>query len=102
MRRILVDHARKKSADKRHHHKVTLTTRVAGGPERLDLDHLDKALIRLAAIDPERAQIVELRYFGNMTLEEIAEVTGTSDSTVKRNWRTARAWLLDAMRQPEA
>ena len=98
MRRILIDNARKKATDKRHHHKVTLVTRIAGGPgERIDFDVLEKALIRLAAIDKEKADIVELRYFGGMSHQEIAEVTGTSESTVKRGWRAARAWLLDAM-----
>ena len=97
MRRVLIDHARKKSADKRLHHRVTLITRFEGGAHRLDLDVLEKSLIRLAAIDSEKANIVELRYFGGMTLEEISEVTGASASTVKRQWRVARAWLLDTM-----
>lgn len=98
MRRALVDHARKKRTDKRHHDKVTLMTQVhGGGMEKLELDRLDKALIRLQAIDPERAEIVELRYFGGLSLEEVAEVMGTSDSTVKRHWRVARAWLADAL-----
>lgn len=99
MRRVLVDHARRKQSDKRRHEKVTLITQFAGaGGNRMDLDDLDKALIRLATIDEKRAEIVELRYFGGLTLEEIAEVTGTSDSTVKRSWRAARAWLADALK----
>ena len=97
MRRVLIDHARRKHSNKRHHHRVTLVTRFEGGAQRLDLDALEKSLIRLAVIDAEKANIVELRYFGGMTLEEISEVTGTSESTVKRQWRVARAWLLDAM-----
>jgi RNA polymerase sigma factor (TIGR02999 family) len=97
MRRVLIDHARKKKTDKRHHRKVTLVTRFEGGSQRLDMDVLEKSLIRLAAIDAEKASIVELRYFGGMTMEEVAEVTGTSESTVKRQWRVARAWLLDAI-----
>ncbi len=98
MRRILIDNARKKHSDKRHHQKVTLVTRLAGAPNgRVDFDVLEKALIRLAAIDKEKADIVELRYFGGMSHQEIAEVTGTSESTVKRGWRAARAWLLDAL-----
>lgn len=102
MRRVLVDHARRKHSDKRQHERVTLITQVhGGGPERIELDKLDKALIRLQAIDPERAEIVELRYFGGLSLEEVAEVTGVSDSTVKRSWRVARAWLADAMKSPE-
>lgn len=99
MRRVLIDHARKKKSDKRHHHKVTLVTRLEGAAQRIDMDVLEKALIRLAILDAEKAAIVELRYFGGMSLPEIAEVTGTSQSTVKRQWRVARAWLLDAMRE---
>lgn len=102
MRRVLVDHARRKGADKRRHEKVTLVTRLGDGrQDRLDLDHLEKALIRLSVIDKSKADIVELRYFGGLTLEEIGEVVGQSESTVKRQWRVARAWLLDAMKAPE-
>lgn len=98
MRRSLIDHARKKQSDKRQHHKVTLITNLGGeGLKRVELDTLEKALIRLGILDEEKAEIVELRYFGGMTLDEISEVTGSSVSTVKRNWRVARAWLLDAM-----
>ncbi|MCA8902195.1 MAG: sigma-70 family RNA polymerase sigma factor [Hyphomonas sp.] len=98
MRRILIDNARRKSSDKRHHHKVTLVTRIGGAAaDRIDFDILEKALIRLSAIDKAKADIVELRYFAGMTHEEIAEVTGTSEATVKRGWRAARAWLLDAL-----
>ena len=97
MRRVLIDHARKKKSDKRHHYKVTLVTRIQGVVQRLDMDVLEKCLIRLSVIDPEKASIVELRYFGGMSLEEIAEVSGVSESTVKRQWRVARAWLLDAI-----
>ncbi|MCH9752868.1 MAG: ECF-type sigma factor [Hyphomonas sp.] len=99
MRRVLIDHARKKKSGKRHHHKVTLVTRLEGVEQRLDIDILEKALIRLAVIDADKAGIVELRYFGGMSLPEIAEVVGTSESTVKRQWRVARAWLLDAMKE---
>ena len=98
MRRILVDHARRKQTAKRAHHKVTLVTRFEGGRQSMDLDALDKALIRLKAIDEDKANIVELRYFGGMHLAEIGEVMGTSESTVKRQWQVARAWLKDALR----
>ena len=98
MRRILIDHARKKKSDKRSHKKVTLLTRFEGAPQRLDLDALDKALIRLKAIDADKSTIVELRYFGGLSLAEIAEVLGTSESTVKRQWRVTRTWLTDALR----
>jgi len=98
MRRILIDNARRKASDKRQHQKVTLVTRIAGaGADRIDFDILEKALIRLAAIDKGKADIVELRYFAGMSHQEIAEVTGTSEATVKRGWRAARAWLLDAL-----
>ncbi len=97
MRRVLIDHARKKKSDKRAHHKVTLVTRIEGAAQRLDMDVLEKSLIRLSVLDAEKADIVELRYFGGMSLQEIAEVVGASQSTVKRQWRVARAWLLDAM-----
>lgn len=97
MRRILIDHARRKNSDKRRHKKVTLVTRMEGVPGQLDFDILEKSLIRLSAIDSAKADIVELRYFGGLSLPEIAEVTGTSESTVKRQWRVARAWLADAM-----
>lgn len=97
MRRILIDHARKKNANKRAHDRVTLVTKFEGAQQSLELDQLEKALIRLGNIDTEKAQVVELRYFGNMSLAEIGEVMGTSESTVKRQWRSARAWLADAM-----
>jgi len=103
MRRVLIDHARRKNADRRQHQKVTLITSVGNGaPQRLELDALDKALIRLAVIDKQRAEIVELRYFGGLTLDEVADVLGISPATVKRSWRAARAWLLDAMEPPGA
>lgn len=98
MRRILIDHARKKNSDKRSHKKVTLLTRFEGAPQRMDLDVLDKALIRLKAIDEDKATIVELRFFGGLSLAEIAEVLGTSESTVKRQWRVTRAWMTDMMK----
>ena len=99
MRRVLIDHARKKKSDKRQHHKVTLVTRLEGVEQRLDIDQLEKALIRLVVIDAEKANIVELRYFGGMSLPEVSEVTGLSESTVKRHWRIARARLLDAVQE---
>jgi len=100
MRRVLIDNARKKQSDKRQHHKVTLITKVAGaGMDKIELDVLEKSLIRLNVLDADKAEIVELRYFGGMTLEEIAEVKGISASTVKRDWRAARAWLLASLNE---
>lgn len=98
MRRVLVDHARARRSNKRDHQPVTLVTGVGESAQHgLDLDRLDKALLRLNQIDPARASIVELRYFGGLSLEEIAEVTEQSVSTVKRSWRSARVWLQMAM-----
>ena len=78
--------------------------RVASGfrgadhnPADIDVLALDEALERLAAIDPEQARIVELRYFGGLTVEETAEVMGSSPATVKRHWAMARAWLKQAL-----
>lgn len=100
MRRVLIDHARKKNSNKRQHQKVTLISRFgAAGVDRVELDVLEKSLIRLNLIDPEKVEIVEMRYFGGMTLEDIAEVKNVSLSTIKRNWRIARAWLLDALNE---
>lgn len=99
MRRILVDHMRAKRSDKRSHYKVTLTTRF-DREQAVDLGSLDEAMIRLGLIDRERADIVEMRYFGGMSLKDIGEVLSLSEATVKRRWATARAWLLDAMDDP--
>ena len=99
MRRVLVDHVRAKRSDKRSHHKVTLTTRFERD-RPVDLNALDEAMIRLGLIDRQRADIVEMRYFGGMSLKDISEVLSLSEATVKRRWATARAWLLDAMDDP--
>jgi RNA polymerase sigma-70 factor, ECF subfamily len=102
MRRILVEHARSRRRLKR-----------GGDAERLPLEQdvaavdadaerwedLDRALDRLATLDPRQAKVVELRYFGGMTVEEAARMLGVSEKTVKRDWSVARAWLrreLDA------
>ena len=66
-------------------------------PGDIDVLALDEALTRLAALDPEQARIVELRYFGGLTVEETAEVIGISPATVKRQWAMARAWLKRAL-----
>lgn len=99
MRRILVDHARAKLTDKRRHQRVQLTTNV-DGEQRFDLNQLDSALIRLGVIDMELAELVEMRYFGGMTLTDVATVMGHSESTLKRRWQAARAWLTDALMNP--
>lgn len=99
MRNILTDHARARRAAKRDHQRVELTTKVDGA-QRVDLAVLEAALIRLGALDPQLMEIVEMRYFGGMTLADIAEVTDLSEPTVKRRWQTARAWLVDALAHP--
>lgn len=100
MRRALLDHVRSRKRLKREHHKVELTTRLADEPN-IELEELNEALDRLAAIDRERADIVEMRYFGGMEIADIATVLGLSESTVKRRWTAARLWLLEAL-TPEA
>jgi RNA polymerase sigma factor (TIGR02999 family) len=101
MRRILVDHAR------RHNHKrgrglqrvpledVGLV--VLAEDSETDLVALDEALIGLTRLDPRKAQIVEMRFFGGLTLEEIGEVLKVSTGTIKRDWRAAKAWLYQEL-----
>jgi RNA polymerase sigma factor (TIGR02999 family) len=96
MRRILVDHARahqsvKRGGDARH---VLLEEAMVVSEETAaDLVALDDALSRLSAIDSRKCEVVELRYFGGLTLEEVAEVLKISPITVRRDWSTAKAWL---------
>jgi RNA polymerase sigma-70 factor, ECF subfamily len=96
MRRILVDHARTHGAHKRGGglRQVPLEDdHLVGGTVDVDLLALDEALTRLAALDPQQSRIVELRYFGGLTLEETAEVMRISPATIGREWRIAKAWL---------
>lgn len=96
MRRILVDHARQHNALKRggQFHVVTLNEEIdKANEESTDLIALDDALTELAKMDAVKAKIVELRYFGGLTMEETAEVLGVSVITVKRHWKMAKAWL---------
>ncbi len=101
MRHLLVDHARAKKADKR-----------GGGMQRVELEHvtllaaeadeivaLDQALTRLKEMDACQAKVVELRYFGGLSVPEVAEVLGISERTVKREWSMAKAWLYSELRQ---
>ena len=99
MRNILVDYARAKRTDKRDHFKVELTTRIEG-EQRHDLIALESALLRLGAFDMKLAELVEMRYFGGMTLADIAAVECVSEATAKRRWFAARAWLADALANP--
>jgi RNA polymerase sigma factor (TIGR02999 family) len=97
MRRILVDHARARRADKRGGdvERVTLVGDEVAALEQngLDVLALHESLERLAAFDPQQERIVELRYFGGLTIEEAAEVLGISQATVVREWTIAKAWL---------
>jgi RNA polymerase sigma-70 factor, ECF subfamily len=96
MRHILVDHARAEHAAKRGGgwSRISLDGNLApSGQSIVDMIALDDALSGLAALDPRQAQIVELRFFGGMTVEEVAQVLGVSRSTVEEDWRMARAWL---------
>ena len=97
MRRVLVDHARGRLAEKRGGgiEKVTLSEAAVGSndDDAIDVLALHDALERLAALDPDQARVVELRYFGGMNIDETAEALGISTATVKREWAVARAWL---------
>jgi RNA polymerase sigma factor (TIGR02999 family) len=96
MRRVLVDHARRRLAAKRSPGTlyVDLGEEVAAAPDRApELLALDRALTELERLDPRQARVVELRFFAGLSVEETAEVAGVSTATVKREWRTARAFL---------
>lgn len=101
MRRILVNYAESRAAAKRGPSALLLSlddgSAVPASPQpvpTVDLLALDQALTQLAAFDPDCAKIVEMKYFGGLTFEEIAEVLGVAERTVQRHWRTARAWLF--------
>jgi RNA polymerase sigma-70 factor, ECF subfamily len=110
MRQILVERARARNAAKRggDFHRITLDDAIGpanlhaqapGQATGIDIEALDEALARLAVMDADQARLVELRYFGGLTIEETAEVLGVSPATVKRSWTVAKAWLkkeLDA------
>ena len=96
MRRILVDHARARLAGKRGGGRQRLTLagdEAAASPRTIDILALHVALERMAEFNPRQARIVELRYFGGLTIEEAAAVLGISDATLVREWTIAKAWL---------
>jgi RNA polymerase sigma factor (TIGR02999 family) len=96
LRQILVDHARSAYADKRGGQflRITLDDNVLrSDPREIDLVRLDDALIKLAELDFRQSEIVEQRFFGGLSIQETAQVTGLSPATVKREWAVARAWL---------
>jgi RNA polymerase sigma factor (TIGR02999 family) len=98
MRRLLVDYARQQGASKRGGHVRTVALEdgewisVSNAPD-LDVLALNEALLELAAVDPLRTKMIELRFFAGLTSDETAEVLGVSTATVTRGWRLARAWL---------
>ena len=96
MRQVLLDEVRKARAAKRTPPVLTRWFDPEGAPaqQRLDIEAFDEALKRLTQVDPERGRVVELRFYAGLTLEEIAQESGESLSTVKRRWRVARAWLI--------
>jgi RNA polymerase sigma-70 factor, ECF subfamily len=105
MRRILVDHARGHLRDKRggKQQEVPLDDAFVFAPQQSsELVKLDEALSRLAELDPRQAKIVELRFFGGLTVEETSEVMGVSPKTVKRDWSVAKAWLHGELTQTHA
>jgi RNA polymerase sigma factor (TIGR02999 family) len=103
MRRILINHARANQAAKREGFTQAVALEdalsVFTNPQ-VDVLELNQALQELADLDPQQGRVVELRYFGGLTIEETAEVMGISPATVKREWGTARLWLLQQIEGP--
>ncbi len=102
MRQILVQHARRHQAAKRGGGLCTVAiddALVGGQPGAVNLVALEEALTGLAARDPRKCRIVELRFYGGLSIEETAEVVGVSARTVKREWRLAKAWLYYELTQ---
>ncbi len=105
IRRILVDHARQRAAQKRGGGgaRVAMAFAEPEAPTRdVDLVALDEALRELALLDERQARVVELRYFGGLTVAETAEVLGIGRRSVDRDWQIARAWLFDRLSDPES
>ena len=108
MRRILIDHARRRHYVKHggEAQRVPFEEAVAeaaqmSGPRAAELLALDEALVELAEIDPRKGRVVELRYFGGLSIEETAQVLDVSPMTVRRDWRAAKAFLFKAVRGEE-
>ena len=102
MRQLLIDNARRHKAEKRGGNQENLpieeSITIVAGEQSMDLIKLDQALKDLAEFDEFKSRLVELRYFGGLTVEETAEVLGVHSITVKRHWRLAKAWLIDALK----
>ncbi len=104
MRRILLNYARDRQRDKRGGQAVQVSlseVAVAAEEKSAELIALDEALVRLAATDERKCRVVELRYFGGLSVEETAEVLGVSAVTVARDWKMAKAWLAREIRNAE-
>lgn len=102
MRRVLVDHARRRDREKRGGDAIHVSLIEAANvpsPERADILALNDALDRLEQLDPRKSRIVEMRFFGGLSLEEAAEEVGVSVATVRRDWALARAWLSSELRR---
>ncbi len=98
MREILIDYARRHQAEKRDGgQRVTLFTNIPAKEGALDALALEQALQRLEVLAPDKARVVELRFYGGLSIEETAEVMEISPATVKRHWQAARVWLFDAL-----
>jgi RNA polymerase sigma-70 factor (ECF subfamily) len=105
MRRILINHAKAYKAAKREGYAEAITLNDVLGVftnPRVDLLDLDQSLDKLTQLDPQQGKVVELRYFGGLSIEETAEAMGISRATVKRDWVTARLWLIQQMEGPAA
>ncbi|MEP7308644.1 MAG: ECF-type sigma factor [Acidobacteriota bacterium] len=103
MRQILIERARARDAAKRGGSRVRVTLDaglIAADSRSLDFEALDEALTRLAALDPDLAHLVDVRFFGGLSIEEAAEALGVSPATVKRRWALARAWLARELAPP--
>jgi RNA polymerase sigma factor (TIGR02999 family) len=101
MRRLLVDHARRRRAQKRDFGEAVPLDAVPAIEPSVDVMALNEALDALAALDARQAQIVELRFFAGLTVEATAETLGISPATVKRDWTFARAFLQRQMEHPD-
>ena len=102
MRRVLVDHARSRGYQKRGGgaQRVTLDERaLAAAPMDVNLIALDQALEQLAAVDERKVRVIEMRFFGGLSVEDTATALGVSTDTVKRDWRIAKLWLLNAIKK---
>jgi len=103
MRRILVDHARQHKAHKRggsNQQKLSITrVEEMAGKAEVDVLAIHEALEQLALLDPQQERIVELKFFGGLSIDEIAEVIGVGHATVERDWKMARAWLRQELEQ---